>query len=92
VGQAARCPPSAGAEVSVLVGGAEPVDVPPPPDVLVGKPEQPAAAARMPPVSAAAASLPVRLSLIRIPPVSPVPAAADAGSPYLPGPRRLPGR
>ena len=52
-------------------GGAEPVDVPPAPEPSPGEPAQPAAAASTPPVSAAAASLAVRASLIRIPSVCP---------------------
>ena len=68
VGQSAPgCPALTGGEVSVTAGGAEPVDVPPAPEPSPGEPAQPAAAASTPPVSAAAASLAVRVSLIRIP-------------------------
>src|SRR5204863_397743 len=55
------CPPPPGSGASDLEGGAAPVDVPPP--------EQPASAARTPPVSVAAASLAVRPSRIRNPTV-----------------------
>ena len=70
-------------------GGAESVGVAPPPD----EPVQPAAAARTPPVSAAAASLAVRANLVRMTPVSTEGASAcapgrDPGSRSR-GPRRL---